>query len=234
VDKRQKRTLWSFQHVLIFLDRYPLAPEPPLFKGMRASLEHSMKRIKQLESDQDDARRAINRGSELRRNQIRRERMMPLVRIAKPLLAFAPGADAALRVPHARADTLTVAAAALRMADALTPHAKLLKAAGYDKDFLKAFRHEARELALVARNSERARHRRSDATAAIAAEFKKAMKTLTVIEGILMAQYARQPGMQAEWRNRRRVSARLGRPPERSKKRRALPEPIRETELPLA
>jgi hypothetical protein len=46
----------------------------------------------------------------------------------KPLLKFAPGTQHVLRVPHARANTETVATHALDLAKALTPHARLREA----------------------------------------------------------------------------------------------------------
>jgi hypothetical protein len=75
-----------------------------------------------------------------------------------------------------------IAAVSLEIEDASTtftrsyPHAKLLLSAGYSKDYLKQFRHEARQLALAVKGSESARIRRSKATAAIAAEFEKAKR----------------------------------------------------------
>ena len=147
-----------------------------------------------------------------RRKKLRREDMIPLVRTAKPLFDFAPGVQQVLRVPHARADAQTVASAALQMADVLKPHSKLLAAAGYTTGYFRDLRAEARTLALTARTTEKARTRRSEATAAIAAEFEKANKTLTVIEGFVMRAFANSPDILRFWRSRRRVSARMGRP----------------------
>jgi hypothetical protein len=144
--------------------------------------------------------------------------MMPLVRIAKPLLAFAPGVEAALRVPHARSDAYTVAMAALRMADAVKPHAKLLLSAGYSKDYLKQFRHEARQLGLVAKSAKTARVRQSKATKALKREFEKAQKTVTVIEGLVMLHHGSDSEWAKHWKTRRRVTKRIGRPRSRGKK----------------
>jgi hypothetical protein len=46
------------------------------------------------------------------------------------------------------------------------------------------------------------------------------MKTLTVLEGLVMPHFAQRPGMIALGRNRRRVSARIGRPTGRTVQRR--------------
>ena len=218
MDNRQQRTLLAFEKILIFCDQHPVNPEPPLLTGMRKSLRASIARIESFRSDQYDATRAMDGSVALRVRKLRRDKMMPLVRIAKPLLAFAPGVERSLRVPHARSDALTVATAALKMADAIAPHAKLLASAGYSKDFVRDFRAEARALALVARNADRARVSRSKATASIATEFKKAMQTVTVLEGLVMLHIGSNKSKVDHWKNRRRVSARMGRPKQRAKR----------------
>ncbi len=113
---------------------------------------------------------------------------------------------------------------ALNMAKALTPHAKLLTSAGYSKDFIEELTTEAQGLAAMTTRADRARQRRSRATAAIRQELKKAMGTLSVIEGILMARAAPSDPVTMElWRGARRVQARMGRPPERRKRPTASP-----------
>lgn len=212
MDKRQERTLQSFHNVIVFLNQHPIKPEPPLLAGMRRKLDSSIQRIMALNADQSGAKFAASGRVDQRRRKLRRESMMPLVRIAKPLLAYAPGVEAALRVPHARADARTVADAALRMADALAPHARILKSAGYSKTFLADFRHEARELALAAKTAEKGRQKRSLATAQLGAEFRKSMQAVTIIEGLVMLHHVKDPAVIRLWRSRRRVSARMGRP----------------------
>src|SRR4051812_48721686 len=125
MDNRQERTIRAFENILIYCEQHPIVPEPPLMAGVRKSLPAAVNRLRDLGSEQFTATRALNGGVPLRVRKLRREHMMPLVRIARPLLAFAPGVEKSLRVPHARADALTVATAALRIADAVTPHAKL-------------------------------------------------------------------------------------------------------------
>lgn len=110
-----------------------------------------------------------------------------------------------------------VANAALNMADAIAPHTKLLASAGYSNDFLRELRVEAKALALVARNTDKARTSRTSATAAIAAEFKKAMRTVTVLEGLVMLHKGSDLIHLRHWKNRRRVSARIGRPKRRGR-----------------
>ena len=169
-------------------DWRPVQPEPPLLAKMKQSLTTSIARLRELQRQQDVASIGVS-GAEMRkmRQHMRRQVLMPLVRIASPLLKFAPGTGHVLRVPHARADTVTIATHALDMAKALTPHAKLLTSAGYPKDFIAQFTTEARQLAAATTGAEKARQRRSRATAAIRQELKEAMGTVSVIEGIVMA-----------------------------------------------
>jgi len=220
MHNRQERTLETFDRILLYLDREKMRPEPPMLAPLRRSLEESITRIRDLGKEQDWARRNIGRGVEQRVRSLRREYMMPLVRIARPLVTFAPGAEAALTVPHARSDALTVAAAALRMCDALAPHQKLLTDAGCSKQHLQKFRHDAKELALSANHAQSARRRRSETTAEIAAEFRKAMETLTVIEGIVMLHVGDNKTQVGLWKQTRRVPARMGRPKTRGKRAR--------------
>lgn len=215
MEKRQLRTIRALEQILAFLEKYPITPEPPLLTGMRKSLRASIDRIRRFGTEQLTV--VMLRGSsvEHRRRLLRRQRLMPLVRIAKPLLAFAPGAERALRVPHARADALTVAEAAIQMAKVLKPHRKLLTSAGYPPTFLADLQHEARELALAAKRTAAARESQAKATAGIAREFAKAMKTVTVIEGLVMLYHAKDRRALEMWRWHRRVGARVGRPPRR-------------------
>lgn len=145
---------------------------------------------------------------------------MPLIRIARPLLKFAPGVERVMRVPHARSDSLTIANAALAMVKMLKPHQKLLVSAGLPTEFLADLRRDAENLAQSARRAEKIRAERSSATAAIARELKEAKKHVTVIEGILMF-HGMDEVAQIRWRLSRRVGPKMGRP----KQKKAPPAP---------
>jgi hypothetical protein len=220
MDNRQTRTVHTFERILLYLERHPIAPEPPLLTKMKQSLTTSVARLRELHAQQHQANIGLS-GAEVRmmRQRMRRELLMPLVRIAKPLLRFAPGTGHVLRVPHARADTATIATHALDMAKALTPHTRLLTSAGYSKDFIAELTKEARRLAALTTAADKTRQRRSRATAAIRREIKKAMGTVTVIEGILMTRTpSNDRAGHGEWRLARRVQGRAGRPPNRGQR----------------
>lgn len=220
MDNRQQRTLQALRRVDLFLAHPSLQPQPPLLVRMHAQLSRSITRITEMEGKQSAPQAAVDgpRDVELLRQRIRRHRMLPLVKIAKPLLKFAPGTAAALRIPHARADATTVATAALTLATALEPHTKLIISAGYDRSFLRDLRADARALKEAAHFTTKTRQQRSRATHVIASELKKCAGTLMVIEGILGPRLAADRALAAAWRGCRRVGARTGRP--RAKRRR--------------
>jgi hypothetical protein len=207
--ERQQQTAEVFKSVLLYFERYPITPEPPLLAGKRRQLEETLARIIACANVQVTFPVTDNAKVEGRRKQLREKRMLPLRSIAKGQLEFAPGAEAALRVPHARASARVVAAAALRMADALMPHARLLRSAGVSKDFLREMRHEARGLALTTKQSAEGRRRRREATATIASELKKGLGILSVMEGLIMLHAPRE---MEQWRLARRIAKKVGRP----------------------
>jgi hypothetical protein len=127
--------------------------------------------------------------------------------------------DAIAALDEERRNTLTVAGAALEIAKFLKPHRKLLVSAGYPATFLADLQHEARELALGAKQTAAARAARAKATSDIARELRKGMQTVTVIEGLVLLHHGRDKATVRFWKNRRRVGARVGRPPRRKGQR---------------
>lgn len=210
MHERQEQIAEVFMSALEYFEQNPIEPEPPLLAGKRRQLQETLRRIRECSDIQVTASVDDVGKLEGRRKHLREKRMLPLKQIAKGQLLFAPGADAALRVPHARASAQVVAAAAMRMADALMPHSRLLSSAGVSKDFLRQMRHEARGLALTTRENAASRDRRRKATASLAAEVKKGLAILAVLEGIVMLHAA--PNDVREWRDTRRIPKKIGRP----------------------
>src|SRR5690349_12482585 len=187
MDTRQQRTVTAFQNVLIFVKQHPIKPEVPLLARTVAQLNDVIHRIRELGQRQHSVH-TVAGGAAPRVRHLRgglRREMMELVRIAAPVLAYSP-AEAALKVPHARASAQAVADAAVAIADALTPHGRLLRDAGYPKEFLKEFRARAKALASWEDGAVKARTARSLATRDIADAFKEGTRAVTVIEGLVM------------------------------------------------
>ena len=209
MHERQSRTVEAFRGALSYFERHPVSPEPPLLAGKRRQLRETLARIEASEHVQTIQGVPDWGKLDLRRRELREKRMLPLRQLAKGELLFAPGAEAALRVPHARASARVTAAAAIRMADFLIPHARLLRAAGVSKDFLVQMRQEARSLALTIKDNAAHRQHRTQATATIASEIKKAQAIVAVLEGLVMLH---APGNIDEWRMMRSLKKKVGRP----------------------
>ncbi len=214
MENRQQRIVESFERVLIYLQQNPVKPEPPLLTSTKRSLAASIERLKDLQQEQMPKASGV----EAMKQHLRRARLMPLVRIVKPLLKFAPGTEKALRVPHARADAAAVAAHTLEVMKTLAPHAEILTSAGLGEDYVAQVTGEAEWLGSASARADEARQRRSRATAAIRDVIRKGMDDVSVVEGILLA-HARSTGRSemAFWRGMRRVKGRLGRPKARQK-----------------
>jgi hypothetical protein len=216
MDIRQRRTVQSFEHVLLYLDQHGPEDAPPVIGRMRLRLKDVIRRVSELSIRQNSAHNSTftSKGQKIRRTALRRQ-MMALVRIAKPQLKFASGVEGALRVPHARSSTKQVAQAAADMANALAPHSALLEEAGYGPKFLDEFRAEAEAMEAAEGAWVRARNERGRLTVDVAAVLKEGMETVTVIEGALMKYFAGSPSMARFWKDRRRVPKRMGRPKRR-------------------
>lgn len=217
MDQRQLRTVQTFERILLFFKQEKVEPEPPLLAQKQLELAESVARLHELHVKHEPRKR--NRVRDLSQ-QLRRERMIPMARLMKRLLAFAPGVERVLRVPHARADALTIATAALEMAKVMEPHMALLLSAGVSPTSAADLRAEAERLALTLKGADEARELRGQLTREIAEEMKSAMATLEVIDGMMVVHYARNPVLLKHWKHRRKVGKRMGRPPQRMGRRR--------------
>lgn len=215
MENRQQRVIAAFEKVLGYLVIRPVTPEPPLLTGLKKSLRTSIDRIEAFRSIQHSTMMLEGGRVAQRRTRLRRAHLIPLVRTVKPHLTFAPGAERVLKVPHARADALTVAQSALAIAAFLKGHRKLLAAAGYSSTYLSELQHEARGLALAAKQTAAALEKRAKATRDMALEIQKGMNTVMSIEGMVLRQIGRDKNAVAFWKERRKVGARVGRPPRR-------------------
>jgi len=213
---RQERTFYIFQAALGYLDKTPFEPAPPLFLEQRAELQGCVTRIEELHTQQKQSREQMRGHVDARVAQLRRKGMMPLARIARRLLRYAPGAEQALKVPHSRSNAATVATCALNMAEFLEQHRDLLESAHVTQEFLEEFRGEATALASVTTRATHARQRRSAATSEIAVQLAKGMEAIATIEGLIMLH---RPDDLDAWRAVKRRGKPVGRPPKKRRRR---------------
>jgi hypothetical protein len=221
MNERQFRTLVMFRALAKKLAVTRLDVLPPLLAQMQTRLGQTVQRIETLESQQFAGEGAmVGKHITHLKAHIRRDQMLPLSRIARPLLKFAPGEALIWKLPHARADARTVGKQALAMAKALKPHHKLLAAAGYSKELLAAFERDATQLVEGDTRAQKGRTLRSRATREMARQFKRGSETLQVIEGLLMLH---SPTTFAEeWGSLTRLGKKIGRP-RKPRRRKAVP-----------
>src|ERR1051325_11262298 len=187
MNNRQQRTLAMFNRILLELDRALLTTRPPLMQQMRTRLEETITRIGQLQHAQNMARHAVqSKYISGLKTKVRRKQMMPLVKVARPLLRFAPGESALWSVPHARASAKTVGRHGVALAKALKPHAKLLASAGYDKQFMADFERDSKALMQGEQSKDKGRANRSRATRDLVTEFKNGIEAIGILEGMMM------------------------------------------------
>ena len=219
MENRQLRTLAMFERVSLFLRQHVAELASPLAESHAQALEDVIAQVNALHGKQETAMLGYS-GAAVRwkRDQMRRTRLKPLVRIAKPLFRFAPGVEHLLRVPHASASSATIASHALALAEALRPHVDLLASAAYSRTFLDQLTQEAHALAAADTSPAGARERRSTHTAGIRRELARGMETIDVLEGVILRHIAEHGPVAGflsvqSWREMRRVHGRVGRPP---------------------
>lgn len=215
MNDRQSRTDKTFRKVWGFLGDLPAEPPPPAqVPQMRDALASRRSRIGALATQQRGARAAMKdatREIEALRQQIRRERMKAIVRIAKATLKFAPG-ESIMAVPPTRSSSEVVVKRASQMLKVMKTHAKLLARAGVSQDFAMQFHKETERLKAESGRVANAKRQYTRVTRSLAKEFADGMRALTHLEGILIAHYGSQSVVVRDWHGARRVQAKVGRP----------------------
>jgi hypothetical protein len=146
---------------------------------------------------------------------LRRQHMIPISRPGKKLLASAPGAERAFKVPHARAGTEQLLAAAARMVKLLKPraHARLfVEEAGFPQGFVIELQEAAARLRAYAPEPAGVLRRRRADTAAYTRELRAAREEMRIVEAIAIAREETDPQFLSSWRLFTKLKKRLGRP----------------------
>ena len=209
MQERQDNAIKRFAVALAFFESHPIAPEPPLLTKWRRELKQSLERIERYADAQRSADQNALSMTSIWRTELRRNRMIPLRKIALPILRYAPGAERALKVPAAHASAGEVARAALDMISWLQKHRRLLSAAGVGPEFMAAFRTEATRLAEATKQRRASVAERSRASRGIAKEIKHGFAALSVMEGLVSLH---APHEMKGWLIVSRPSKKVGRP----------------------
>ena len=143
--------------------------------------------------------------------------MLPLARLARRLFAGESPIEAALRVPHKRAPTEVILAAAVRMVSALRPHRAFPVDSRIDAARIGELQHEARRLKKVFEVAYASTADRAMPTRRLPELFASARMDVLAIDALITAR-----GKEDDicyWKHISRVGKRIGRP--RAPRRRA-------------
>lgn len=156
---------------------------------------------------QDTGDRASQGETSRRRESLhalRSHYMAPVAELAKLKLPDVPEL-AALRLPRGNTGAIRTVNAANAMADAATPHAATLIAAGLPATFADDIRKAA--AAVVEALGERDGHlnQRSNATATLIAAERNGRSMLRVLNALIMARVQNDPGLVGEWKGAKLV-----------------------------
>ncbi len=210
MNERQMRACKAYHAVVVFFDTHKqaldLAPElPHLHERLRATTaaiaETSVAQLHRADSLAELRRRL---------DAIRKNHMLPLASLTFGLFAGEARAQAALRVPHKRAPTDTLIAAAERMTKTLQPHRKFLAGSGIDPQRVNRLRTETQALKKLYAD----RYARTPvsvlATRRLPSHLERARRDLDAINNIVLATASGL--VLVEWRTASRVGKRIGRP----------------------
>lgn len=148
-----------------------------------------------------------------RLDHMRTEQMLPLARLGLRLLAGDAGMRSALRVPHKRAPSEEILAAADRMVKAMEPHRALLKSAKTSPERIAQLKREARFLRKEFKATYAGIADRAVPTRRLAELMRTARLDFRAIDALVGAHGSAL--LREKWRKAIRVQERIGRPRKR-------------------
>jgi hypothetical protein len=214
MNERQQRTLAAYRRIVSVLSRFVsrLAPEAlVILERLRATID---------EIDRQEAKQTLARTNRplapARRlvEAMRKEKMLPLARLARRLFAGEPAIAAALRVPHKRAPADELFAASALMVRTLRPHRALLAQSRIDPKRIDQLQLEARRLKKLLSTLEASLADRAVPTRRLTALFASAQMDVAALDALVGAS---STGITA-WHSIRRIGKRIGRPRSRPRK----------------
>jgi hypothetical protein len=211
VNDRQTRTLKSYRKVLAHIrDRgAQIAPEAPVIVER---LRITVADITRYRAEQHIAQTSCHvKSARYALEKMRTDQMLPLARLARRLFAGEPRIEAALRVPHKRAPTAVLLAAAALMVRTLRPHRDLLIASRIDPKRIDELQAETRRLKKVFEAAYAAAADRALPTRRLPELFASARMDVLALDALLAAcSQIKEPMV---WKRAKRVGKRIGRPP---------------------
>jgi hypothetical protein len=160
------------------------------------------------------AQAVIVRGRYGTKDTLREQQLLPLSRRGRKLARGNPELLTALKVPHKNASVDEMAAAAERIADALTPHLNVLIKAKFPRNCLTILLRDARALREHADEVQAARTLLGRSNREVTEELALARQTVNELDAVLrtLDDYS---SFAFKWENANRIRPRMGRPSKR-------------------
>jgi hypothetical protein len=173
-------------------------------------------RVKEIarENSAAKAEPILRRGRSLTKDDLRSKQILPLSRRGRKLARVFPELISALKVPHKNATVAEIADAAERIADALTPHLKVLIEAEYPRNCLAVLRRDARALREHHAAVQESRGLLGRSNRELTEELALARETINELDAVLRS-LDDYESYRHEWQHCNRVGARMGRPSKR-------------------
>ena len=213
MNDRQTRVLESYQRILGGRDRNAtsLAPEVPVIVERLASTVADIVAYRSKQYLARTQRAVASARSKL--EKMRKNQMLPLATLARRVFAGEAGIEAALRVPHKRAPTNAILAAAAFMVKTLRPHRAVLATAGIEAARIERLRLETQALKKVFESAYASFADRAMPTRRLPEPFASARMDVQALDALIGAGGSVLDVL--TWKHERRVGKRIGRPPTR-------------------
>ncbi|MEP6618568.1 MAG: hypothetical protein ABJE47_04620 [bacterium] len=222
MNDRQTRTLRTFKGVVPAAQ----AAFPRLGDEAALIIEHftrtveELDRVSDLQMFTDSMRRS--QSPRLHIDTMRQRHMLPLARLGRRLFAGDSAITSALAMPHKRAPTDEILAAADRMVKVLRPHRAFISESGSDAKRIAVLSDEVRRVRNLVRAADGAVADRAVPTRRIAELFASARRDIQALDGLIAATLDKRAIR--TWKDNIKIGGRIGRPkqPRRSTKKRAV------------
>lgn len=223
MEARVERSIAHLAHAAQSLRNAPILREsvPPACKPFMVKLQICVDRLEKLGLEEytlKPSRRGEGTQTAHLRRRLRREYMIPLARVGKQILKFAPQVGRTLKVPHAHASHRELVTTAEVMLKTVRPHQKLFFAENFSKAFFTEFRDLTRELRRIATTSSDRHRKFAEVTRALQAEIAIGNEALRAIDGLFLGREDRDPQFASTWKHALRTPKPLGRPPAKKRK----------------
>jgi hypothetical protein len=209
---RQTGTLTGMAHYLEDTDF-----TDPRAQQLKEELLAHHDRVLQLTIENNTAKSNVRVGRRTPRytkQRLREEQLLPLSRRGRKLARDFPELRPALKVPHKNASVTEIADAAERMADALTPHLKVLIKAKYPRNCLKMLRLAAQGLRTQTDKVQTSCDVLGRSNRELTRELAVARETINELDSVLRS-LDNYSDYKIGWEICNRVGARMGRPSKR-------------------